>query len=107
MRQPKTHPVFLKVYGRPRTPEPTMAMKMFAKVLDCDERRRGFPRSGVSSRGKGGSTFDDEHASFLSNPIFKLSLSLNLLPLSNLQRRASEIKKTELEFQKKKESGLI
>ena len=47
-----------------------MAMKTLAKVFNCEESLRGLARSGVSSRGKGGTckTWEDELA-FLSNPM--------------------------------------
>lgn len=74
MREPKTHPVFLKVYGRPSTPEPTMAMKTLAKVFPWDESLRGLARSGVSSLGKGGSVCEDELASLSNTTMVALCL---------------------------------
>ena len=54
-----------------------MAMKTLAKVLDWEESLRGLAKSGVSSRGKGGTfrTSEDELAS-LSNPMATATMYL-------------------------------
>lgn len=54
-----------------------MAMKTLAKVLDWEESLRGLAKSGVSSRGKGGTfrTREDELAS-LSNPMATAAMYL-------------------------------